>query len=243
MLEERTVGPRPAVAQIQNLQEQVLIAAIAAHRQPLHLVLVGVGGEAQQFRDAAVDIAQRIREILLLLQRQAWSRPPRQRAPLKIARTVERQHRGLLKRRRVIGGRRVRQVMVQHHDPAVGKPFAQLQVEIGFGDGPRPPRRHPLFPARARQSQAGLDGAFGHLRATAPRRARTSFDSSTAATISPSRQDGAGGVAENTGNSEDDHRECSPRGWGARGRSARALTCPSRVSRSWPTCPAAPPCG
>ena len=47
-----------------------MLRRIAGGREPLHLVLVGVGVEAEQFRDAAVQIAERIRIVQFLFQTQ-----------------------------------------------------------------------------------------------------------------------------------------------------------------------------
>ena len=46
---------------------EALKSIVARHRQPLHFVFVGAGLEPEQLRHAAVEIAQRIREVLLLI--------------------------------------------------------------------------------------------------------------------------------------------------------------------------------
>jgi len=41
-----------------DFEEQLVVAGVAADGEPLHLVLIGVGIEAQQLGDAAVDVAR-----------------------------------------------------------------------------------------------------------------------------------------------------------------------------------------
>jgi uncharacterized protein YejL (UPF0352 family) len=65
--EKRAIQPRPGIGEVEHLLKQLLITVVSRHREPLHLVLIQVGVEAQQFRHASIEIAQRIRIILLLL--------------------------------------------------------------------------------------------------------------------------------------------------------------------------------
>ena len=78
--------------------------------------------EAEQLRDAAVQIAERIGNVAAPA-RSSSACPARlpARAAAEIAAAVERQHRGFLERRRKERRRRVRRVMLHHHDAAFGK--------------------------------------------------------------------------------------------------------------------------
>ena len=75
-------------------------------------MLVGVGVEAEQFGDAAVEVAERIGEILLLLEGQARAASLPARAAAEIAAAVEREHGGFVEGRRVVCRGGVRQVML-----------------------------------------------------------------------------------------------------------------------------------
>ena len=90
------------------------------------------------------------------------------------------------------------------------KARAHLQMKIGFGDGPHQGHRIHLLRRRAGQFQARGDGMLGHLP-WPPQgvRRRTSLDSSTAATSSPSFRMARGGIAEDAADSEDDHLRLS----------------------------------
>jgi hypothetical protein len=100
--EKRTLGVRTGVRQVENLQEQIAISLVAAHREPLHFVLVFVGRKPQQFGHPPVEIAQRIRRVVFLIERHDGALGVPARAAPEIAAAVERQHRGPLERRRVI---------------------------------------------------------------------------------------------------------------------------------------------
>ena len=88
----------PASVTLQNLEEQVFEAVVSADREPLDLVLVDVGFEAEEFADAAVEIAERIGGILFVLERQMRAAGLPARAAAEIAAAIERQHGGLFER-------------------------------------------------------------------------------------------------------------------------------------------------
>src|ERR1017187_6681401 len=205
--EEGTIGLRAGIGEIQNLKEEILVAIVAAYGEPLDLVLVRVGVEAQQLGDAAVDIAERIREVLLLVQRHARAGRLPARAATEVAAAVKRQNRSLLEGRGIIRRCGVRQVVAQHQDAAVGKVRAQLQVKIGFRDGAHDRDNVHLLRAGARQAETHLDGVRRHLAAAAPLGAAADelgfFDGGYDFAV---LQDGAGGVALDAGDSENDHK-------------------------------------
>src|ERR1017187_10288307 len=94
--EEGTVEARAGVGKAEDFEEEVAEPLVAGHRKPLHLVLIFVGFEAQQFGDAAVEVAERIRRVLLVLERHVRAVRLPARSAAEIAAAVERQNRSLV---------------------------------------------------------------------------------------------------------------------------------------------------
>ena len=174
--EEGAVEARSGIGKAEDLQEQIAITAVAAHGEPLHLVLVHVGVEAQQLGDAAVEIAEGIGGILFVFERHARAAGLPARAAAEVAAAVEREDRGFLEWRGVVGRGGMRQVVLQHHDAALGEARAQLEVKIGFGDGAHDGHRIHLLAAwrrpvpgtwrwNARAARRGRPSACGGARA------------------------------------------------------------------------------
>ncbi len=107
-----TVEARAGIGEAEDVQEEAAETIVAGAGEPLDFVLVGAGVEAQELGDAAVEIAERIGEVLLLLDGQARAAGVPARAAAEIAAAVEGQHGGLLERRNVIGRGSVGQVML-----------------------------------------------------------------------------------------------------------------------------------
>ena len=80
----------PASREAEDVEEELLEAVVAADREPLHFVLVGARLEAEQLGDAAVEIAERIGEVLLLIERHLRAARLPARAAAEIAAAVER---------------------------------------------------------------------------------------------------------------------------------------------------------
>ena len=152
-----------------------------ADREPLHFVLVGIGVEAEQLGHAAVEIAQRIRDNTISFSSVSWLPAPRQREPQRKSparssvSTVASSNGDAIVSR---GG--VRRVMLHHHDAAVGKRGAQLQVQRAFGRrGKRPHDGHaihllapsrPPAPGRRRSTRCGRSAVCRRAaRASIPR--------------------------------------------------------------------------
>ena len=93
--------------------KQIGETVVARRGKPLHLVLIGIRHEAQQRRDAAIEIAQRIREIELALQREAIALALPASAAAQIALPVQREDGGMIEARSIVGRSRVGRVMVQ----------------------------------------------------------------------------------------------------------------------------------
>ena len=206
--EEGAVEARTRVRQAEDFEEQIAITAVAADGEPLHLVLVHIGVEAQQFGDAAVEIAERIGGVLLVFERHARAARLPARAAAEVAAAVEREDRGFFERRGVVGRGGVRQVVIEHHDAALGEARAQLEVEIGFGDGAHDGHRIHLFgPRRPPVPGTWRWNAPAELAVAAPVRAAAYelgfLDGGDQLAVF---EDGAGGVAEDSADAENDHR-------------------------------------
>src|SRR5262249_37777317 len=118
---ERTVDTRTGIARTEDLQEEAAEAAISGHGQPLDLVFVGLRMEAEKFRHPAIEIADGIGEILLLLDGERGAGGAPEGSTAEIASAVERQHGGFVERRGVIRRGRMRQVVLDDEDAAVGE--------------------------------------------------------------------------------------------------------------------------
>ena len=66
----------PASRDAEDFEEQVAVAVVAGDREPLDFVLVHVGFEAEQLGDAAVEVAEGIGRVLLVLERHVARRGP-----------------------------------------------------------------------------------------------------------------------------------------------------------------------
>ena len=100
----------------------------------------------------------------------------------------------------------MRAVMLHQHNAALRELRAQLQQEVGFGDGPHDGDRVHLLGPRARQFQASGDGLFRRTVGAAPMSAPPDqlgflHGGDQFAVL----QNGAGGVAQNAADSENDH--------------------------------------
>src|SRR5262249_53298476 len=67
-VEERAIETKTIATAAQDFGEQVLEAAISGDRKPLDLVLIGVGLKAEEFGNTAVEIADGIGCVMLLVQ-------------------------------------------------------------------------------------------------------------------------------------------------------------------------------
>ena len=137
--------------------------------------------------DASVEIAKRIGYMLLFEREVRAFRAPA-RAAAEIAAAVERQHGRVFEGRRIIGRRGMRQVMLHHQQPAVGETARAAwdrSPDLGTGRATATASTcSGLAPASCRQVAMECSG-----KSPVPpqfKRRRTSFDSSTAATNSPS---------------------------------------------------------
>src|SRR3954451_21237630 len=90
------------------------------------------------------------------------------RAAAEIAAAIEGEDGGLFEGGRVVGGRGVRQVVLQDDDAAVGKLRAQLEVKVRFRDGTNDGDGVHLFGLRAGELQAGGYGMLRHFVQAAP---------------------------------------------------------------------------
>jgi hypothetical protein len=110
----------------------------------------------------------------------------------------------------------VRHVVSQHDDAAGRKAGAQLQVEVGAGNGTNHGHDVHLLGLDARQVQAGFDGPRGEAAIAVPMGAAADelrfLDGGGDFAV---LQDGGGGVAQDAADSENDHvspsAETSPR--------------------------------
>ena len=210
--EETAVEARTGFGDVQDLEEEIAIAAVAGDREPLDLVLVRVGVEAEQFGDAAVEIAEGIGRILFLLERHVRAACLPARAAAEIAAAIERQHCGLVERRGIVSRRGVREVVLHDHDAAVGKLRAQFQVQIGLRNGADDGDGVHLFGLGAGEMKAGGDGVLRHLVEAAPVGAAADefrfFHGGDQLAVLEYR---GGGIAQHAADSEDDHLDCLPR--------------------------------
>ena len=124
--EKATVDARPALADIENFEEQLFVAIVAGGGKPLHLVLIFVGRKTQQLGHAAIELAEGIGRVLFVFEGHARTVGLPARAATEAAAAVEREHDGLVEGRRVISGSGVGLVVVYHDDAARRKQRAQL---------------------------------------------------------------------------------------------------------------------
>ncbi len=220
----------PCIATGQNFQEQV---AEARRRRPPRATALCARRRWRSKPSSSVTRPYRSPSesgiVLLLLERhlRAGARASASRSGNR--RRGRASARWPLERRRIVCRRGVRQVMLQHHDAAVGELRAQLASgnrDSGIGRTTATASTCSGFaPARV---QACGDGMLGQVGLRPPVRfwRRTSLDSSTAATSCAVLQNGAGGIAQ---------MPPIPR---------MIIDLPPCLAfRSWPRCPAAPPCG
>src|SRR5579871_1638577 len=208
--EEGTVQAGAGIGEAENIEEQTLEAIITGNRHPLNLVLIAVGIETEQLGDAAVEIAERVRVILLLIERHVRTAGVPDGATAEIAGAIESEDRRLLKRRRIVGRGGVRQVVLDDRDAAIGKAGAELEMEAGLRHRPDYGDRIHLLRLGAGQFQTGGDGLLGQLAGVAAGAAHQLgfFDGGDQLAIF---QNSAGGVAGNASDSQNDHAfDCPP---------------------------------
>ena len=232
--EERAVDARAAVrARCRISRNRVAEAVVAADREPLHFVLVGIGCESEQFGDAAVEIAQRIRVSNAPVPASAAcpgpaiasrsGNRPRGRASARWPRRTGRRSRptphapGDAPRTTMrLFGKPARSCRWKSPSPGSGRTIATQSTCSGF------------TPASARHVRDGLLGQTAAVPGRAPPRQLRFFDRRHQFAI---LQDGAGGIAQDAADSEND--QC-----------VTVSTSQSRpASRFWPRCRAAPRCG
>jgi hypothetical protein len=131
-------------------------------------VLVFAGRKSQQFGDAPVEIAERIGRVLLVIESHQRALGQPARAAAEIAAAVECQHGCMVEGRRIIRRRGVRAVMFHQHDPALRELRAQLQQEIGLGNGTHDGDGIHVLGLRSSQFQTSGDGMVGQAVGSAP---------------------------------------------------------------------------
>ena len=140
-VEKGAVDARSSVGGAEHFVEQSAVAVVAGDGEPLHLVLVSIGDEAQQLGHTAVDVAEGVRIVALPLERELIAGCAPACGTAIVARAVEDQDGGFLERGRIIGGRGVRRVVFHQDHARVGETLAHVEVRAGaLGNGPH--QRH-----------------------------------------------------------------------------------------------------
>ena len=112
-MEEGAIDLWPPVRLVaEDFQEKIDETVVAAGGKPLQLVFVGVGLEADEARDAAVQVSERVGVINFALDIQMGSVGLPERSAAEVAHAVERENRCLVEGRGVIRGRSVSAVVL-----------------------------------------------------------------------------------------------------------------------------------
>src|SRR5579862_842124 len=128
-VEKRWIEPR----RIGNdFSKKLSVALIAGGGEPLNLVLVGAGVEAEQFRHRSIQAAEGVRIIPVLIAPQFVAAAVPARPAAEIPGVVERQNGCFLKRRRVESRGGMSPLMFHHHHLGVRKLAAKGQMKIRF---------------------------------------------------------------------------------------------------------------
>ena len=120
----------------QHLAKQTGKAIVAGGGEPLDFVFVGVRLEAEQFGDAAVQIADGIRIVHLGFEFQTVALAAIARAAAEIAGAVEGQHSGVVETRGVVRGGGMRGLMLHQRELALGnseRNWAWISAPVATG--------------------------------------------------------------------------------------------------------------
>ena len=108
-------------------------AGVARGGKPLHFVLVGAGAKAEEFGDAAVEVAERVGKVGFLLKFQAAIARTPAGGATQVAGTVEGKYSGIGEAGGVVGAGGMGGLMVEDQEPRIGKYLFDAETEEAFG--------------------------------------------------------------------------------------------------------------